>query len=296
MIRSRTVGSTVSTGVLYTVMACIALLSLAPIWYTVAVSFSDKAAASAGRITFWPIDFTIISYKTILGDPTFLGAFWISIKRVLFGGAINFAVTVLMAYPLSKENREFRFRSVYMWFLVFTMLFSGGTIPLYIVVKELGLFNSIWSLVLPTAVPVFNVLLLLNFFRSIPKELGEAGEIDGAGPWYMLVKVFLPLSMPAIATVTLFSVVSHWNAFFDGMIYMRSVDKYPLQTYIQQLVVQVNMQDLTGDPNKLEMISKLSNKTLNASKIVISMLPILVVYPFLQKYFIHGIMLGSVKE
>lgn len=296
LVRSRTIGSSVSTAALYAAMACIALLSLAPIWYTTAISFSDKAAAAAGSVTFWPQDFNLVSYATILGDPTFLGAFWISIKRVLLGGAINFVITVLMAYPLSKENREFRFRSAYMWLLIFTMLFNGGTIPLYIVVKELGLFNSIWSLVLPSAVPVFNIMLLLNFFRSIPKELNEASEMDGAGPWYMLLKVYLPLSLPALATVTLFSVVNHWNAFFDGMIYMRSVDNYPLQTYIQQLVVQVNMQDISGDPNKLDLIAKMSNKTLNAAKIVISMLPILVIYPFLQKYFIHGIMLGSVKE
>ncbi|MGO4273019.1 carbohydrate ABC transporter permease [Paenibacillus sp. TAF58] len=296
MVRSTTVGSRISTAVVYVLMACIAILSLAPIWYTAATSFSDKAAAAAGNVTFWPIGFNLISYHTILGDSHFLHAFWTSVKRVLLGCTINFVLTVLMAYPLSKENYEFRFRNPYMWFLVFTMLFSGGTIPLYIVVKELHLFNSIWSLVLPTAVPIFNIILLLNFFRSIPKELGEAGEMDGAGPWYMLLKVYMPLSMPALATITLFSVVNHWNAFFDGMIYMRSIDKYPLQTYIQQLVVQVNTQRISSDPNQLDLIAKMSNKTLNASKIVISMVPILAIYPFLQKYFIHGIMLGSVKE
>jgi putative aldouronate transport system permease protein len=296
VVRSKTIGTRFSTAMLYFTMACTALLSLAPIWYTVAISFSDKAAAAAGDVMFWPIHFNIVSYKTILGDSKFVFAFLTSVKRVLLGGAINFAVCVSMAYPLSKESHEFRSRNPYMWFLVFTMLFSGGTIPLYIVVKDLGLFNSIWSLVLPTAVPVFNIMLLLNFFRSIPKEMSEAGEMDGAGPWFMLLKVFLPLSLPALATVTLFSVVGHWNAFFDGMIYMRSTDKYPLQTYIQQLVVQVNTQRISSDPNQLDLLTKMSNKTLNASKIVVSMVPILAVYPFLQKYFIHGIMLGSVKE
>ncbi|MGO4271734.1 carbohydrate ABC transporter permease [Paenibacillus sp. TAF58] len=296
MVRNQTIGYKISTFLLYVLMGGIALLSLAPIWYTIAISFSDKSAAAAGSVTFWPIGFNVFSYRTLLGDSAFLTAFVTSVKRVLLGGSINFVLTVLMAYPLSKEMNEFRSRHLYMWFLVFTMLFSGGTIPLYIVVKELGLFNSIWSLVLPTAVQVFNVMLLLNFFRGIPKELNEAGEMDGAGPWYMLLKVSLPLAVPALATISLFSIVNHWNAFFDGMIYMRSFDKYPLQAYIQQLVVQVNMKQMSSDPNQLDLLTKMSNKTLNASKIVISMLPILMIYPFLQKYFIHGIMLGSVKE
>jgi ABC-type glycerol-3-phosphate transport system permease component len=156
------------------------------------------------------------------------------------------------------------------------------------------MFDTLWALVLPGAVPVFNVVLLMNFFRNLPKELSDAGHIDGAGPWYMMVKVYVPLSLPALATITLFSVVGHWNSFFDGMIFMRSTEHYPLQTYIQQLVVQLNLADL--DSTQAELLQKVSDKTLNAAKIVVSMVPILVVYPFLQKYFIHGIMLGSVKE
>jgi ABC-type glycerol-3-phosphate transport system permease component len=199
-----------------------------------------------------------------------------------------------MAYPLSRSGREFPLRNAYMWFILFTMLFSGGIIPLYLTVRTLDMFNTIWALVLPGAVPVFNVILLMNFFRNMPKELSDAGNIDGAGPWYMMTKVFVPLSLPALATVTLFSIVGHWNSFFDGLIFMRSVENYPLQTYIQQLVVQINLQEL--DSTQAELLQKISEKTLNAAKIIVSMVPILAVYPFLQKYFIHGIMLGSVKE
>ncbi|PYI54985.1 carbohydrate ABC transporter permease [Paenibacillus flagellatus] len=296
MVRSKTMTDKFGEIALVVLLSAIALGSLAPIWHTFAVSFSDKASAAAGFVTFWPKGFNVYSYEKILDDPAFLNAFLTSVKRVLLGGAIQFLLTVLMAYPLSREPKEFRLRNGYMWFLVFTMLFSGGIIPLYIVVKSLGLFNSIWSLVLPGAVPVFNVILLMNFFRSIPKELNEAGYMDGAGPWFTLFRIYVPLSAPALATVTLFSVVGHWNAFFDGMIFMRSVELYPLQTYIQQLVVQLNVTQLANDPNKLDMLAKLSNKTLNAAKIAVSMIPILLVYPFLQKYFIHGIMLGSVKE
>ncbi|MBW7452669.1 carbohydrate ABC transporter permease [Paenibacillus sepulcri] len=295
MVRNKTGTARLSRGTLYLLMTVIAVLSLAPILYTVAVSFSDKAAAAAGKVTLWPVGFNTFAYDTILNDKNFLGSFFISVKRVLVGGIINFVITVSMAYPLSRQVAEFRSRDLYMWFIIVTMLFSGGIIPLYILMKYLGMFDTIWALVLPTAVPVFNVILLMNFFRSIPKELSEAGHIDGAGPWYMLMKVFIPLSTPALATVTLFSIVSHWNSFFDGLVFMRSMDKYPLQTYIQQFVVQTNLQNVSS-AEKIEMFKRLSNQTLNAAKIVIGMLPILLIYPFLQRYFIHGIMLGSVKE
>lgn len=294
LVRNRAWGARTAEAVLVLLLIGIACASLAPIWYTAAVSLSDKAAAGAGFVTFWPVGFNGVSYEKIFSDATFLNAFFVSVKRVALGGGLNFLLAVLAAYPLSKPSSEFRFRNAYMWFLVFTMLFSGGIIPQYILMKQLGLFNSIWALVLPGALPVFNVILLVNFFRSIPKEISDSAYIDGAGPWTMLVKVFLPLSTPALATVTLFSVVGHWNAFFDGLIYMRSEETYPLQTYIQQLVVQLNLENI--DSRQLELLSKMSNQTLNAAKIIVSMVPILVIYPFLQRYFIHGIMLGSVKE
>lgn len=294
MVRNRTLSARTTEAVLVFIMLVISAISLAPVLHTFSVSFSDNAAAQGGFVKFWPVGFNLESYRRIMEEPHFLHSFFVSIKRVLVGGTINFVLTVLMAYPLSRNSKEFPFRNIYMWFMLFTMLFSGGIIPLYLTVKSLGMFNSIWALVLPGAVPVFNVILLMNFFRNLPKELSEAGYMDGAGPWYMMVRVFLPLSLPAMATVTLFSVVGHWNAFFDGLIFMRSAENYPLQTYIQQLVINLNIVEL--DSTQAELLMKVSNKTLNAAKIVVSMVPILIVYPFLQKYFIHGIMLGSVKE
>ncbi|MCS7462105.1 carbohydrate ABC transporter permease [Paenibacillus doosanensis] len=294
MVRNKTVSARLAEALLLLVMVLISIVSLAPVLHTFSVSFSDNAAAAGGFVKFWPVGFNVESYRRIMEEPHFLNSFFVSVKRVLVGGAINFALTILMAYPLSRSSKEFPHRNVYMWFMLFTMLFSGGIIPLYLTVKGLGLFNTIWALVLPGAVPVFNVILLMNFFRNMPKELSDAGYMDGAGPWYMMVKVFVPLSLPSLATVTLFSIVGHWNAFFDGMIFMRSAENYPLQTYIQQLVVNLNIVEL--DSSQAELLMKVSDKTLNAAKIVVSMVPILVVYPFLQKYFIHGIMLGSVKE
>lgn len=281
---------------IYLILAFSALLCLAPILYAVALSFSDKAAANAGLVYFWPINFTLSSYKEVLGDRLFFTSFGVSVQRVVLGGMINFLITVLMAYPLSKSARLFPGRNAYMWFMVFTMLFSGGLIPWYMTISSLKMLDSIWALVLPTAVPVFSVILLMNFFRGIPKELDEAANIDGAGPWQTLFHIYLPTSVPSLATITLFSIVGHWNSFFDGMILMNHKENWPLQTYIQQLVLSLSSIMNTTDPEEIKRLSAISNRTLSAAKVVLSMLPILCIYPFLQRYFVSGIVLGAVKE
>lgn len=173
------------------------------------------------------------------------------------------------------------------------MLFNGGIIPLFMVVSKLHMINTIWALVLPGAVPVFNVILLVNFFKGVPESLDEAARIDGASPIQIMLKVYLPVSLPALATVALFAIVNHWNDYFNGLIYMSKAEMYPLQTYIQQLTV-----DLTQitDANQLKQLSSMNNRTFNAAKIVVSTIPLLVIYPFLQKYFVSGIVIGAVKE
>ncbi|MCZ8521639.1 MULTISPECIES: carbohydrate ABC transporter permease [Paenibacillus] len=294
MVQETTWGSRVFDAVLVVLMAGAALLCVLPIWYTLAVSLSANAAAAAGEVRLWPVGFNLGSYKEIMGDTKFFGSFWISIQRVVLGAGLNLIVTVLMAYPLSKTTKDFPLRNVFMWTLVFTMLFNGGLIPWYQTVKSLGLINSIWGLVLGNSVPMFNVILVVNYFRNLPKELEEAALVDGAGPWYMLWKVFVPLAVPVLATVTLFSIVYHWNEFFNGLVLMSKAEHYPLQTYIQQLVVIIDATTMNED--QIKRMSELSNQTLNAAKIFIAMIPVLVVYPFLQRFFIHGITLGSVKE
>ncbi|WP_256760859.1 carbohydrate ABC transporter permease [Cohnella sp. WQ 127256] len=295
MVRAQTWQAKLGYGSLFVILGIISLLCLAPIWYTIAVSLSEKSAAAANAVTLLPVGFNWSSYEKLLEDQKFFTAFGVSLQRVALGGLLNFLMTVLMAYPLSREANKFRSRNVYMWILVFTMLFSAGLIPWYMVIQKLHLLDTMWALVLPGAVPVFNVILLMNFFRGIPKDLEEAAAMDGAGHLYMLFKIFIPISLPALATVTLFSIVGHWNSFFDGLILMNHSNNYPLQTYIQQLVVQIN--DMSRmNPDEIKQIMQISSKTLNAAKIVISMIPILIVYPFLQRFFIHGIVLGSVKE
>jgi ABC-type glycerol-3-phosphate transport system permease component len=294
MVRERTFGSRLFDALLLAVLLGIALVCVLPIWYTLALSLSDKAAAAAGDVSLWPIGFTMQSYDTIMTDSRFLNSFGISLLRVALGATVNFVVVVLMAYPLSKSTKDFRARNVFMWLLVFCMLFNGGLIPWYMTVKAYGLMNSIWALVFAGGVQVFHVILVVNFFRNLPKELEEAALVDGAGPWYMLLKLFVPLAVPVLATITLFSIVYHWNEFFNGLVLMSSAERYPLQTYIQQLVVVIDTTTMTEDEYK--KLSELSNQTLNAAKIFIAMIPVLAIYPFLQRFFIHGITLGSVKE
>lgn len=294
MIRDKKLSSRVFDSLLVIVLFMISIVCLLPIWYTLCVSLSEKSAAAAGLVGLWPVNFNLNSYYQIMGDIKFFHSFWISIQRVVLGGTLSFVVTVLMAYPLSKSTKDFPARNIFMWILVFTMLFNGGLIPWYQTVKSIGLINNIWALVLGGGVPVFNVILVVNFFRNLPKEIEEAALVDGAGPWHILLAIFLPLAVPVLATVTLLIVVYHWNEFFNGLILMSNQNKYPLQTYIQQLVVVINTSNMTEDQYK--KLNELSNQTLNAAKIFIAMIPVLMVYPFLQRYFITGITLGSVKE
>ena len=181
-----------------------------------------------------------------------------------------------------------------MWILIFCFLFNGGLIPWYITMKNYGLINTMAGLVLAGGVPVFNVILVMNFFRNIPKSLEEAAIVDGAGAWLILLRVIIPISKPVIATVTLFTIVNYWNEFFQGLVLSTTEKMYPLQTYIQQMVVTLNMTNMTLE--QYQKVSQLSNQGLNAAKIFVALIPVLLIYPFLQKYFITGITLGAVKE
>lgn len=293
MIKSKTIGGKTADILIYLTVIFMTMCCLFPLLNMVAISFSDKAAASANMVGLVPVDFTTSAYKTLLGESQFWISFWISIKRVFLGTIINMILTILLAYPLSKSKREFKGHDVYMYIVIFAMLFSGGMIPIYLTIKSYGLLNSIWALIIPGAVPVFNVILLMNFFKGVPKSLEEAAAIDGASKLTILLKIYLPISMPALATIILFCIVNHWNDFFSGLVYMNKTSMYPLQTYIQQL--SVDMSQIT-DPEQLKRFAQVSNKTLDAAKIVVSTIPLLIIYPFLQKYFVSGIVIGAVKE
>ncbi|MFD0674595.1 carbohydrate ABC transporter permease [Cohnella sp. GCM10027633] len=294
MVRSRKAGDRLFDYVNIALLALIAFTSLAPVLHNLALSFSNQAQAASGMVTIWPKGFNLASYSKIMADERFFQAFYVSAQRVVLTATLGFIVTLLLAFPLSRTTNQYALRNVWMWLLVFVMMFNGGIIPFYMVIKDLHLINSIWALVLPGLVNVFNVILVVNFFRSIPREIDESAGMDGAGPWRMLFQIYMPLSLPVLATITLFNVVNAWNEFFHGLILTTRPSHMPLQTYVQSLIVQIDPTKVTS--SDLSMLLQVSDQTLNAAKIMLTMLPILIIYPFLQRFFISGIMLGSVKE
>ena len=237
--------------------------------------------------------FTLEGYKLVFQTRQLMGSYGNTLFYVFASTGLNMLMMILLAYPLSKSKNRFASRDIYMKLVIFAMLFNGGLIPGYIIVSKLHLLNTIWALVLPGAVPVFNVILLMNFMKGLPEALEEAAVIDGASEWTILTRVVLPISKPGLATVALFCIVNHWNDYFQGLIYMRTPSKYPLQTYIQQLTIDVSQ---ITDPQQLIYFMTISTRTLNAAKIVVATVPLLVIYPFLQRYFVTGIVIGAVKE
>lgn len=274
------------------------LLCVLPFVYILAVSLSSKSAVSAGIVSFFPVDFTLNSYAYLLEQSEFFVAFAISVARVFAGTGVNLLVTVLAAYPLAFARRTLKGRKFYVALVLLCMFFSGGTVPTYIMISRLGLIDNFLVLILPGALSPWNLILFVNFFRNVPGEMLEAADIEGAGDYRILWQIVLPVSLSILATITLLCVVGHWNNWFDGYLYMDQ-EHWPLQTYIYNAMeefkyLQNNSQHLT--PEQIAQLAESSDMTLRSAQIFIAMVPILCVYPFMQKYFVQGILLGSVKE
>lgn len=276
-----------------TVLILLALSCLLPFVNAIAISLSEDQYVSAGRVLFWPKGFTTVSYRYLINRDSFWNSFRISIIRCVLGTAITLVLVMLTAYPLSKDRSKLKGRSLYSWYFFITMLVSGGMIPLYLLINSLKMRNTIWSLVLPGALPAYYVVLMLNFFRQIPIELEEAATIDGAGHLRTLFQVYIPVSLPSLATITLFSLVGHWNNWFDGTIYISQPDKLPLMTFLRNAVSNLNMSEMTSAD--MELMKLLSDRSLKCAQIITATIPILCVYPFLQRYFVKGMVVGSVK-
>ncbi len=289
--RHVTLGSRIFDITNHVVLLITAIVCIIPMIHLVAISLSSKVAISAGAVNLLPVQFQLDAYAFIIKEAKFWTSFLIAVERTVLGVAINMLLTILAAYPLSKSSSYFKGRSFYVWYILIAMLFSGGMIPSYLVVNSTGLINTIWALIIPGAVPVFSVILLQNYFKSLPNEIPESGYMDGAGHWRILFQLLLPLSMPVLAVLVLFSAVGHWNSWFDGMLYINKTSKYPLQTYLQTIVVQIDYSRISD----LRDIDNLSTENSRAAQIAIAMIPILCVYPFLQNYFTKGIVLGAVK-
>lgn len=279
--------------VISVLMGAFALSCIFMVIHILAVSVSGKGPVTAGEVLLLPKGFNLESYEYILRQSAFWRAMGTTVLRCVVGMLINFVLTVLTAYPLSRSQREFPIRTFYVWFMFITTIFSGGLVAYYVLVYNvLHINNTLWALVLPTALPVFHVVLMINFFREIPREMQEAAVMDGAGHFRILFGIYMPLSKPALATVTLYTFVSHWNSWFDGLIYMDFPEKYPLATFLQRVIVANDNSAM----RTLVEVTEISERSTRAAQIFLAMLPILLFFPFVQKYFTQGIMLGGVKE
>lgn len=283
-----------------TILVLLALTCLLPFINLLAVSLSSQFAVTANQVSFWPVGFNTKSYEFVLKSGAFFQAFLVTIKRVVLGVSVNMILIIPAAYVLSQSESSFPMRRKYAWFFVFTILFGAGLVPWYMVVRYTGLMNTIWALILPDAVPVFSMLVLMNYMRGLPKELQEAALIDGAGHFRILTSVIVPLCKPALATVFLFAMVGHWNAWFDGLLFMNRTENYPLQSYLQTVVINpetyLAAMRGSGSAQIRELLNFVSARSSRAAQLFIAMIPIMLVYPFLQKYFATGLTLGGVKE
>lgn len=286
MMKDRSLSSKVFDFLLFAMCAVVLVSIIAPVLNIFAVSFSSYDAFARGDVSFWPVEFSLDAYKAIIHDGKVLQGLKYSVLYTALGTLINVILTILTAYPLSRP--EMPFRKTISMFFAFTMFFSGGTIPTFLLVQKLGLYDSIWAMIIPGAMQIYNMIIMRTYFQSIPGELMEAARIDGANEWQTLWQIVLPLSKASIATIGLFYAVAHWNSWFNASIYLSSADKAPLQLVLRNMIFNAQALVRSGEADNI-------GTTINYATLFISMVPMMIIYPFVQKYFVKGVMVGSVK-
>ncbi|MGG1550512.1 carbohydrate ABC transporter permease [Paenibacillus ferrarius] len=279
--------------ILTVIIVLISLTVLLPFLYIIAVSFSPPGDSMAGNFYIWPSHWTLDAYSYLFHAQTFLKSIQNSVIITVLGTCINLIVSITLSYALSKKIMPGR--RAMLLFIFFTMIFHGGMIPSYLVVKSLGLLDTYWAIILPAASSAFNVLVIRSFFQSLPESLDEAARIDGAGEFRILFAVVIPLSKPIIATFTLFFMVQYWNEFFSAVIYLNDTNRWPIQPLLRQMVA-ISAPNISADAALDAQLAVNLGPNVQNAAILLAMLPIVAVYPFLQKYFAKGAMLGSIKE
>jgi putative aldouronate transport system permease protein len=290
---NQTIGEKIFQWVNIFLLTMLGLVTLYPFIYVLSLSFSTAAEAQRAGLHLYPRAVTLTAYQMVFHNPSILTGYMNSIFRTVAGTLGTLVFTCLCAYPLSRPG--LRWRRTLTFIVLFTLIFNGGLVPMYLQIRNLGLLNNRLVYILPTMVAAFNVIILKNFFQEIPHSLAESARMDGASEWRILFQIYVPLAKPALATVGLWTAVVHWNQWFDAMIYITDDKKQVLQNFLQRIVVE----------NSTEMIEKglvnpdimqFTPETIKAATVVITILPMIIVYPFVQKYFVKGIMLGGVKE
>jgi len=278
----------------YIMLTIVLIVVLYPLVYVVSASFSSSYAVLSGKVWLWPVEPSLDGYKAVFKNKNILTGFQNTLFYTAAGTLINVVLSILAAYPLSRK--DFRGRNKFMLLFVFTMMFNGGLIPTYFVVKDLHMIDTVWAMLIPTALSVWNVIIMRTYFQTtIPGELLEASQIDGCNDFRFLLKIVVPLSGPIIAVIALFYAVGHWNQYFNAMIYLKNPQLYPLQLILRDILVQNEVRiDMLGDVKSAAARQGL-RELLKYSLIVISSVPLMLVYPFVQKFFVKGVMIGSIK-
>ncbi len=279
--------------ILVAVIFLFVLTCVLPFLNVIAISFSSKSAILRGDVSFIPVEFETKAYEILFSDRTMIDCLFYTVKLTVIYTAIAMVMTILMAYPLTKER--LRGRKFFNLMALFTMYFSGGTIPIYLNVKWFGLLDSMWSLIIPGVLSTYNMIIMKSFFSSLPKELEEAATIDGANDFQILLKVYLPLSLASIATLTLFYAVGKWNSFADAKYYIQTKALQPLQLRLYNIIKGSTAVDVTAIEGNANSNAQNVSESIESATIIFATLPILVVYPFVQRYFVSGVTIGAVK-
>ena len=296
MVKDNSISSKVLSFIVHTVMIIVVVMTLYPVLHICASSFSSASANDRGIVGILPKDFNLDAYKMIWEAGLVPKALINSIVYTVIGTIINLFLTGSLAYALSRK--KLALRGLYTWIVIIPMYFSGGLIPSFLLVRNLHLYNTIWALVLPGAISVTNLIIMRSFFQNIPQELEESALIDGANDFVIFWNIILPLSKAAICTIGLYYAVGHWNSWFSAMVYLKDTDKYPLQMILRQVVIQTSaIQEAAqiGDTSAMNDLGLVNVTAVKYATLFVSIFPMLIIYPFLQKYFMKGVMLGSLK-
>lgn len=278
----------------YFLLVVVLIIVLYPLIFVAVASISNPAAVVNGEVWLLPKEITFTGYEKLFANKEILKGYMNTIIYTVVGTMVNVVMTILAAYPLSRK--DFSGRNIFTALFVFTMFFSGGLIPTYLIVKDLGMTNTMWALIIPNAVAVWNIIIMRTFFQqSIPFEIQESAQIDGCGNFKILLKIILPLSMPILAVMTLFYSVAHWNSFFSALIYLSERDKYPLQLFLREILIQSNMQDMIQTSEESLAKTIMEAESIKYALVIVANLPILMLYPFLQRYFVKGMVIGAIK-
>ncbi|MFE0560606.1 carbohydrate ABC transporter permease [Paenibacillus sp. NPDC058910] len=291
MVQDNTISSRIFDIVNYTLLLIIGLVTILPFLHVIAGSFTTVTELAQKQFVLFPTVWSLDAYKYVFSTNTVFRSLGVSVGVTFLGTLFSMLLTCLMAYGLSR--RDLDGRNFIMFMVLFTMLFSGGMIPTFLVVKEMGLIDTYAALIVPTAINAFNLIIMRNFFQNLPEGLEESAKIDGAGDWGILFRIVIPLSMPAIATISLFYAVTYWNTYMSAILYLNDAAKWPVQVILRQIVILAS--GLAADTSGMDEFVRPPEQTVKMAVIVIATLPILCVYPFLQKHFAKGALLGSIK-